>query len=219
MPSFLQSLEDHLNGVGAPEGTEERRRCRDGHTIDISLWRAVLRDADGAVTGIVEVVADNTERKRLEEQFRQAQKMEAVGRLAGGVAHDFNNLLTVITGYCQMLLDRFEPGDSTREDMLQVLKAADRATTLTRQLLAFSRKQIVQPKVVELGALVLDMQQMLKRLLGVHIELFIHIDPDLGKARVDPGQIEQVIVNLVVNARDAMPNGGSVRIHLRNVLL
>ena len=123
--------------VRSQAGAEERRRCKNGHGIDVSFWTAPLRDADGAVTGIVEVVADNTERKRLEEQFRQAQKMEAVGRLAGGVAHDFNNLLTVITGYCQMLLDRFPAGDSTREDMLQVLKAADRATALTRQLLGF----------------------------------------------------------------------------------
>jgi PAS domain S-box-containing protein len=217
-----EAFRRRLEGIKAGEtqtGTEERRLCRSGQGIDVSFWTAPLRDAEGAVTGIVEVVADNSERKRLEEQFRQAQKMEAVGRLAGGVAHDFNNLLTVITGYCQMLLDRFPAGDSTREDMLQVLKAADRATALTRQLLAFSRKQIVQPKVVELGALVMDMQQMLKRLLGVNIELVIHIDPDLGKARVDPGQIEQVIVNLVVNARDAMPNGGSVTILLRNMLL
>src|SRR3954451_15681568 len=158
MPSFLQSLEDHLNGVGAPEGTEERRRCRDGHTIDISLWRAVLRDAEGAVTGFIEVVADNTERKRLEEQFRQVQKMEAVGRLAGGVAHDFNNLLTVITGDCQMLLDQLTPDHELAPDVEQVLKAADRATALTRQLLAFSRRQIVQPRVIDPVALIVDMR-------------------------------------------------------------
>jgi PAS domain S-box-containing protein len=221
-PEEMSSFHRRLYGILAGEsqaGAEERRRSKNGHGIDVSVWTAPLRDADGAVTGIVEVVADNTERKRLEEQFRQAQKMEAVGRLAGGVAHDFNNLLTVITGYCQMLLDRFEPGESTREDMLQVLKAADRATALTRQLLAFSRKQIVQPKVVELGALVTDMQQMLKRLLGVNIELVIKVDPHLGKARVDPGQLEQVIVNLVVNARDAMPSGGRLLIELRNVQL
>jgi PAS domain S-box-containing protein len=217
MGSFRQRLDDLIAGE-SQHGDEERRRCKNGSSIDVSFWTAPLRDAAGLVTGVVEVVADNTERKRLEEQFRQAQKMEAVGRLAGGVAHDFNNLLTVITGYCQMLLDRFPAGDPTREDMLQVLKAADRATTLTRQLLAFSRKQIVQPKVVELGSLVLDMQQMLKRLLGVNIELAIHIDPDLGRVRVDPGQIEQVIVNLVVNSRDAMADrGGRVSIVLRNV--
>lgn len=214
--SFRKRLNDLINGE-SQAGSEERRRCKDKNTIDVSFWTAPLRDAEGAVTGVVEVVADNTERKRLEEQFRQAQKMEAVGRLAGGVAHDFNNLLTVITGYCQMLLDRFPIGDSTRDDMLQVLKAADRATTLTRQLLAFSRKQIVQPKVVELAGLVADMQQMLKRLLGVNIELTITTESGLGKIRVDPGQLEQVIVNLVVNARDAMPDGGRLAIHLRNV--
>jgi two-component system, cell cycle sensor histidine kinase and response regulator CckA len=214
--SFGHRLKDLLHGE-SQVGAEERRRCKDGHTIDVSFWTAPLRDAEGAVIGLVEVVADNTERKRLEEQFRQAQKMEAVGRLAGGVAHDFNNLLTVITGYCQMLLDRFAPGDSNRDDMLQVLKAADRATTLTRQLLAFSRKQIVQPKVIELDALVADMQQMLKRLLGVNIELVITSDTPLGKVRVDPGQLEQVIVNLVVNARDAMPSGGRLGIEMRNV--
>ena len=215
---FRQRLDDLIAGE-AQRGGEERRRCRDGSVIDVSFWNAPLRAADGAVTGIVEVVADNTERKRLEEQFRQAQKMEAVGRLAGGVAHDFNNLLTVITGYCQMLLDRFAPEDPTRDDMLQVLKAADRATTLTRQLLAFSRKQIVQPKVIELGSLVMDMEQMLKRLLGVNIELDIQSVTTPGKVRVDPGQLEQVIVNLVVNARDAMPNGGKLTILLRNVYL
>ena len=214
--AFRERLTDLLGGE-SQVGAEERRRCKDGHTIDVSFWTAPLRDAGGAVTGVVEVVADDTERKRLEEQFRQAQKMEAVGRLAGGVAHDFNNLLTVITGYCQMLLDRFHPGESTRDDMVQVLKAADRATTLTRQLLAFSRKQIVQPKVVELDALVGDMQQMLKRLLGVNIDLAITSDAGLGKVRVDPGQLEQVIVNLVVNARDAMPSGGHLGINLRNV--
>jgi PAS domain S-box-containing protein len=218
MDSFRSRLEELAAG-GSQHGDEERRRCKSGEGIDVSFWTAPLRDAAGIVTGVVELVADNTERKRLEEQFRQAQKMEAVGRLAGGIAHDFNNLLTVITGYCQMLLDRFPAGDPTRDDMSQVLKAADRATSLTRQLLAFSRKQIVQPKVVELGALVLDMQQMLKRLLGVNIELLLHIDQDLGRVRVDPGQIEQVIVNLVVNSRDALTHqsGGRVSIAVRNI--
>ncbi|HYP09278.1 MAG TPA: PAS domain S-box protein [Bryobacteraceae bacterium] len=217
-PEFRDRLTAVMAGE-SQEGKEERRRAKDGEGIDVSYWNAPLRDADGAVTGLVEMVADNTERKRLEEQFRQVQKMEAVGRLAGGVAHDFNNLLTVITGYCQMLLERFPEGDQTREDMQQVLKAADRATTLTRQLLAFSRKQIVQPKVIELGALVADMQQMLKRLLGVKIDLALEIDPTAGKVRVDPGQLEQVIVNLVVNARDAMPDGGTLAIRLQNRFL
>ena len=152
-------------------------------------------------------MADNTERKKLEEQFRQSQKMEAVGRLAGGVAHDFNNLLTVITGYCQMMVDRLFPPPGRRSDDLRQgpPKAADRATTLTKQLLAFSRQQIVLPKVVALDALVRDMDQMLKRLAG---EIELRIEGVCGKVRVDPGQIEQVIVNLAVNARDAMPRGG-----------
>ncbi|HUS05293.1 MAG TPA: PAS domain S-box protein [Bryobacteraceae bacterium] len=197
---------------------DEGRRCRkDGSPIEVSIWSAQLRDATGAVTGIVAAVADNTERKRLEEQFRQAQKMEAVGRLAGGVAHDFNNLLTVITGYCQMLLDRLPESDPLYGDMQQVLKAADRATTLTKQLLAFSRKQIVQPKIVDLRLLIMELEHMLHRLLGEDIELLIHSAPGLGKVRVDPGQLEQVIVNLVVNARDAMPSGGKLTIEMHNM--
>ena len=167
---------------------------------------------------LVAIVADNTDRRRLEEQFRQAQKMEAVGRLAGGIAHDFNNLLTVITGYCQMLLDRLEPVDPTYEDMQQVLKAADRATTLTKQLLAFSRKQIVQPKVIDLRTLIHDMDHILKRLVGEDIELHISSTAQTsGKVRVDPGQIEQVMVNLAVNARDAMPRGGRLTIEMQNL--
>jgi PAS domain S-box-containing protein len=217
-PAFRQRL-DEVIVTGSERNGDERWTTKSGGGIDVSYWNAPLRDADGAVTGIIEVVADNSERIRLEEQFRQVQKMEAVGRLAGGVAHDFNNLLTVITGYCQMLIDRFPAGDATRDDIQQVLKAADRATALTRQLLAFSRKQIVQPKVIDLGMLVAEMQQMLKRLLGVNIELVLQIQPNAGKVRVDPGQIEQVVVNLVVNSRDAMPQGGRLVLSIRNVEL
>ena len=192
-------------------------RRKDGSAIEVSVWNAILRDAWGGVEGIVEAVADNTERKRLEEQFRQVQKMEAVGRLAGGVAHDFNNLLTVITGYCQMLLDQLGPSHPMSEDMQQVLKAADRATTLTRQLLAFSRRQMVQPKILEPVALINDMLSMLKRLLTENTHLEVHSSCDNARVRVDPGNLEQVIVNLVVNARDAMPRGGTVRIETRCV--
>lgn len=189
-------------------GNEERFQRKDGSAIEVCMWNAQLRDGNGVVTGIVAAVADNTERKKLEDQFRQSQKMEAVGRLAGGVAHDFNNLLTVITGYCQMMVDQLSPADPMSEDLQQVLKAADRATTLTKQLLAFSRQQIVLPKVVALDALVRDMDQMLKRLAGEDIEL--RIEGVCGNVRVDPGQIEQVIMNLAVNARDAMPRGGKL---------
>lgn len=195
-------------------GNEERFQRKDGSAIEVSIWNAQVRDGNGVVTGIVAAAADNTERKKLEDQFRQSQKMEAVGRLAGGVAHDFNNLLTVITGYCQMMVDQLAPADPMSEDLQQVLKTADRATTLTKQLLAFSRQQIVLPKVVALDALVRDMDRMLKRLAGEDIEL--RIEGICGKVRVDPGQIEQVIVNLAVNARDAMPHGGKLVIETTN---
>jgi PAS domain S-box-containing protein len=215
---FLKRLSEAVEG-NLLVGHEERRYKRSGGPIEVSVWNAQLRDATGAVTGIVEAVADNSERKRLEEQFRQAQKMEAVGRLAGGVAHDFNNLLTVITGYCQMLIDRIPPSDPTAEDLHQVLKAADRATTLTKQLLAFSRRQIFQPKVIDLRALVAEMDPILQRLVGEKVKLITTADPNLGRVRVDPGHIEQVIVNLVVNARDAMPEGGPLTISMKNVQL
>jgi PAS domain S-box-containing protein len=215
--SFRNRLQQAAHGH-IFSGMEARRQRKDGTAVDVSIWSAPLRDALSTITGIVVVLADNTDRKRLEEQFRQAQKMEAVGRLAGGVAHDFNNLLTVITGYNQMLLDRYTPSDPVYGDIQQVLKAADRATTLTKQLLAFSRRQIVQPKVVDLTALVLDMDQMLKRLSGEDVELVVNSRPATGRVRVDPGHIEQVIVNLVVNARDAMPaQGGRIDVDIRNV--
>jgi two-component system, cell cycle sensor histidine kinase and response regulator CckA len=213
--AFLDRIRDAVSG-NLLVGYEERRYKKSGDPIEVSIWNAQLRDATGAVTGIVEAVADNSERKRLEEQFRQAQKMEAVGRLAGGIAHDFNNLLTVITGYCQMLLDRIPPEDPMSEDMLQVLKAADRATTLTKQLLAFSRRQIFQPKVIDLRMLISDMDHILKRLVGENIKLVTTSDANLKPVRVDPGHLEQVIVNLVVNARDAMPHGGTLTISMTN---
>jgi two-component system, cell cycle sensor histidine kinase and response regulator CckA len=191
-------------------GIEERRRRSDGSTVEVARWSAPLRDASGKVTGFVALLTDNTERKRLEEQFRQSQKMEAVGRLAGGVAHDFNNLLTVITGYSQMVSDRLEADDPRAEAVQQVLRASDRATALTKQLLAFSRQQVVQPKVLDVGMLVKDMAQMLKRLVGENIELMLIGVP--ARVYADPGQIEQVIVNLAVNARDAMPSGGRLGI-------
>jgi PAS domain S-box-containing protein len=218
VPPFLDRLGQTARGrsFAAIEG---KRRRKDSTLIDVSMWSAPLRDGSGAVHGAVVVVADITDRKRLEEQFQQAQKMEAVGRLAGGVAHDFNNLLTVITGYCQMLLDRLEPADPAYEDMQQVLRAADRATTLTKQLLAFSRKQIVQPKVVDLNMLLRDMDHILKRLIGEDIDLHIETQAELGQVRVDPGQLEQVIINLAVNARDAMPKGGKLTVELRNAYI
>ncbi len=156
--------------------------------------------------------------RQTEAQLQQSQKMEAVGRLAGGVAHDFNNLLTVIRGYSELLLARMAPGDVMRKDMEEVKKAADRATGLTRQLLAFSRRQFIAPKIVDLNALVVNMDGMLRRLMGEDIiELCAELDQKLGAIQADPGQIEQVIMNLAVNARDAMPKGGRLTIETRNV--
>jgi PAS domain S-box-containing protein len=155
-----------------------------------------------------------------EAQLRQAQKMEAVGRLAGGMAHDFNNLLTVIRGYSELVLGRLGPTDAMRKDVEEVKKAADRASGLTRQLLAFSRRQFVASKVLDLNALVANMDGMLRRLIGEDIiELSTELDPSAGAIKADPGQVEQVIMNLVVNARDAMPNGGRLTIETRNVTI
>jgi PAS domain S-box-containing protein len=158
--------------------------------------------------------------QQTEAQLRQSQKMEAVGRLAGGVAHDFNNLLTVIRGYSELLLARLAPDDSVRKELIEVKKAADRASGLTRQLLAFSRRQFIAPKVIDLNALIANMDSMLRRLLGEDIvELCTELNPQLGLIRADAGQIEQVIMNLAVNARDAMPKGGRLTIETRNVTI
>ena len=161
------------------------------------------------------VFRDVTQRHQLEEQLRQAQKIEAVGRLAGGVAHDFNNLLNVITGYGQMLFRRLGDGPE-REKTRAILQAADRAAGLTRQLLAFSRKQVLEPKVLDLNVVVSGMDEMLRRLIGEDIELQAELAPALGRTRADPGQLEQVLMNLVVNARDAMPRGGRVTLETAN---
>ncbi len=157
-----------------------------------------------------------TERKDLEAQLHQAQKMEAVGKLAGGIAHDFNNLLTIITGYTQLLLNRLGQEDPLVPDIQEIKKAGDRAAALTQQLLAFSRRQVLIPKVVDLNSIVANMETMLQRLIGEDIHLVTALDPALGRVKADPGQLEQVIMNLVVNARDAMPKGGKLTIETTN---
>ncbi|NLE75814.1 MAG: response regulator, partial [Chloroflexi bacterium] len=165
------------------------------------------------------VVTDISDRKQMEAQFLQAQKMETVGRLAGGVAHDFNNLLTAISGYSTLALDNLGPTDPLREDIEQVIKASNRAAALTRQLLAFSRRQIIQPRIVNLNDLMLELDKMLRRLIGEDIEMVTLPAPGLGSVRVDPTQIEQILVNLAVNARDAMTEGGKLTIETDNVAL
>jgi len=188
-----------------------------GEILDFHCTANVaLRDAEGKPTAVIEVSRDTTERRRLEEQFRQAQKMEAVGRLAGGVAHDFNNLLTAITGYSELALAGLAAGDPLRKDIEQIWAAGERATLLTRQLLAFSRRQIFEPKVLDLNAVVAGVEKMLKPVIGEDIQLLTVLHPDLGRVRADPGQVEQVIMNLAVNARDAMPQGGQLTIETAN---
>ncbi len=164
-------------------------------------------------------IRDITERRHLEQQLRQGQKMEAIGKLAGGIAHDFNNIVTIITGYSDLLLSRIGPEDPMRRELEQIKKAGDRAHSLTRQLLAFSRRQMLQPKVLDLKAVVTNLEPMLQRLIGENIELATVMKPGLGQVRADPGLIEQVIMNLAINARDAMPQGGKLLIESDNVVL
>ena len=168
-----------------------------------------LDEADQALEIIAE---DITERRALEDQFRQAQKMEAVGRLAGGVAHDFNNLLMVVSGYTEVLMEALDQNDPLLVKVQAIQQAADRATTLTRQLLAFSRKQLLELKVVDVNSIVADMERLLRPLIGENIDLTTKLTPNVGHTRADAGQLEQVIMNLVVNAKDAMPDGGRILI-------
>jgi signal transduction histidine kinase/response regulator RpfG family c-di-GMP phosphodiesterase len=187
--------------------------------VELTAAATPLRDAQSSPIGGIAVFRDVTERRRLERQLSQAQKMEAVGQLAGGVAHDFNNLLAVITGYGEMLLEHFEPGETARDDLGQLLLASQRAAQLTRQLLAFSRRQIVQPRILDLNTIVANIEKMLHRVIGEHIDLKTILAENLWSVRADAGQLEQVIVNLTVNARDAMPQGGKITIETGNVTL
>jgi len=202
------------------------RRAIAGDRVPFSLeWKdnsyvchvEPMRDGSGQVQGAVCMALDVTERKKLEEQFRQAQKMEAVGRLAGGIAHDFNNLLMVIQGYADLLAERIPAGDSLRRNAEQIQVASQRAAGLTQQLLAFSRKQILAPKVLNINSVVVDMEKMLRRVIGEDIELQTSSVSDLWLIKADRSQIEQVVMNLAVNARDAMPKGGRLTIETANV--
>jgi PAS domain S-box-containing protein len=186
----------------------------------ILVWNFTrLPDARDDEPCIIAVGQDISESRRLEEQFRQAQKMEAVGRLAGGVDHDFNNLLTIINGYGQLAYDMIPAGESSRELIHEIRLAGERAASLTRQLLAFSRQQIVMPRILDLMTVVADTEKMLRRLIGEDIRLNVVAQPNLWLVKADPGQVEQVLMNLAVNARDAMPRGGNLTIELGNVRL
>src|SRR5512141_1254244 len=185
---------------------------KDGTLYEEDAVISPVRDPSGRMVNYVAVKRDVTDVRRMEEQLRQSQKMEAVGRLAGGVAHDFNNLLTAISGYSDLLLHRLPEYSTLRRDVEETRKAGDRAATLTHQLLAFSRRQLLQPKVQDMNTVVKNMGQMLRRLVGEDIVLSTDLSPSLPRVKADPGQIEQVIVNLALNARDAMPDGGRITI-------
>ena len=200
-------------------GHETTRVRKGGGKIRVSLTLSPLKDEQGRITGVSAIARDITERKQLEEQLVHSQKMEAVALLAGGVAHDFNNLLTIIIGYGRMLLVDAPEGSEVREYAEEILYSAERASALTGQLLAFSRRQVIQPRVLDLNQIVESMHKFLERILGEHIELHTLPGAGLGRVKADPGHIEQVIANLAVNARDAMLRGGRLTIETANVEL
>jgi PAS domain S-box-containing protein len=191
---------------------------KDGSLFPVSYSSSPIITS-GQLIGAVLAFRDETERRTLARELRQSQRMEAVGLLAGGIAHDFNNLLTVINGYSELTLRKLQPTDALTLNVEEIRKAGKRAASLTRQLLAFSRKQVLQPKVLDLNAIISGLEGMLNRLIGEDIDLRTLLTPDLLRVNADPGQVEQVIMNLVVNARDAMPDGGKLTIETANVLL
>jgi PAS domain S-box-containing protein len=197
---------------------EAHWKRKDGMRITVALRGRLVKDPGGA--GSFEIMVENvTERRRLEGELQHSQRMEAVGRLAGGVAHDFNNLLTVIGGYVDFLQETVGPDSPMVGDITNIKNAADRAVALTRQLLAFSRRQMLQPVVLSLNEVVTDLEKILVRVIGEDVHLLTKLDPALGQVRADAGQIEQVIMNLVINARDALPEGGKVTVETANVEL
>jgi two-component system cell cycle sensor histidine kinase/response regulator CckA len=212
---FLPEIPSSDNGQTSASATIVEWGLRsDGERFPVEVSQS---GADGYGEGSrTLIVRDVTDRRRLEAQLRQAQRMEAVGRLAGGVAHDFNNLLTVISGYTEMLLDDLPSGDRLRDPVLMMRQAGEQAAALTSQLLAFSRRQVIEPQVLELNSVVSNLTKMLRRLIGEDIELSVALAADLDRVRIDPRQVEQILMNLSVNARDAMPHGGRVTIETAN---
>jgi len=209
-----------LQATGAARPWEKELVCKDGSRVPVLIGVAMLDQ-----TKCIAYISDLTERKHAQsllhardEQLRQAQKMEAVGRLAGGIAHDFNNVLSVVMSYGEMIVDQLRPGEPMREDVEEICKAAHRAAGLTRQLLTFSRQQAVAPQVLDLAEVVADIDKMLRRILGADIELVLHTDRE-ERICADLGAVEQVIMNLVVNARDAMPTGGTLTLRTSAVVL
>ncbi len=224
LESFGELVAPLLNGEAPVRVFETEHRRKDGSSYPVEVHLQVFEHGGDRV--FLAMILDITERRRLEEERRkleqqllQAQKMESVGRLAGGVAHDFNNHLTVINGYCLLLLRRLKDEGPLREPLEEIRKAGERAAELTRQLLAFSRKQVMEPKVINLNSIVSDSERMLRRLIGEDIKVVLELDAGLGMVMADPGQLAQVLMNLAVNARDAMPAGGRMTIETQNVEL
>lgn len=212
-------LIDEFRRTGRLDGIEVKWNRQDGSTITVRISGRAVSSADEPADVLEAIAEDVTDRRALEDQFRQAQKMEAVGRLAGGVAHDFNNLLMVVSGYAEVILAKLELDHPLREKALAIQQASDRATTLTRQLLAFSRKQLLELKVVDVNAIVADMERLLRPLIGENVVLTAKLAPEAGYMRADAGQLEQVLMNLVVNAKDAMPQGGKLTIRTQNLVV
>jgi len=222
--SEAQIIAEQVLKRGYSDVYEKEYRRRDGTIVPVELRTFLVRDEAEAPTGMWAVVRDisarkqaEAEREKLEEQLRLSQRLEAIGSLAGGIAHDFNNLLSVILCCTDFAMAGVRENDRVREELLEVKKAGERAVALTRQILAFSRKQILQPVVLNLNQIAAGVEKMLRRILGEDIDYLQALAPDLGLVRADPGQVEQVLMNLVVNARDAMPNGGKLTIETHNV--
>ncbi len=225
-PEDRHKFQQEIEKKGFVSDYEVKLQKKDKKEMDCLLTASVRRDNDGTILGYQGILRDITERKRaeqemktLEEQLRQSQKMEAIGRLAGGIAHDFNNMLTIIKGYSQLSLSELKEDHPLRENLEGIQKATDRATGLIRKILAFSRRQVMEMNVLDLNILLIDLDKLLRRIIGEDIELVTVLAEDLGRVKVDPGQIEQVILNLAVNAKDAMLNGGKLTIETANAQL
>lgn len=219
-PENRPVLESILRGESTNERSVTMRWShKNGSLIWIEQQHSLIYDSNGRLIAVECIARDVTERRRLEEQLRQSQKMEAIGRLAGGIAHDFNNLLTVINGYSSQIIDRLQPSDPLCEEIGEISHAGERAASLTRQLLAFSRQQVVTTKAVNLNTIITDIDRMLRRMITENIEICTVLEPNLDAVLADRGQIEQIVINLAINARDAMPNGGRLTIETANVEL